>query len=103
MFRIIATYLDYEIGPDVFDDGAVELKMHSRSFETKEKALAYIKNAEVRRIKKQMAYEGGVSTDIITAKYSFDGKQAYIDVSAELKPPLGHTYFGRYVYAVVKE
>ena len=102
MYRIIATFLDYAIGPDVFDDGTIELKMLPRGFETKEKAFNYIKISEVRRIKKQMAYEGGVSPDTIKAKYSFDGKQAYIDVSAELELPLGNTYFGRYVYAVVK-
>ena len=102
MYRIISTFLDYAIGPDVFDDGAVQLKMHPRSFESEEKALDYIKVSEVERIKKAIADEGDFPIDVVEAKYSYDGKQAYIDVSAKLEPPLGHTYFGRYVYAIVK-
>ena len=102
MFRIIATFLDYEIGPEVFHDGAIELKIHPKAFASEEAALKYIKVYEIKRIKQEYAYEGGVSIDEIDAAYSFDGKQAYIDVRADLGEPLGVAYFGRYVYRVVK-
>ena len=102
MFRIIATFLDYAIGLDIFLNGAVELKIHPKTFASKEAALKYIKIYEVRRIKQAYAMEGGVSPDEIDATYSFDNKQAYIDVKVDMGEPLGETYFGRYIYRVVK-
>ena len=103
MFRIIATFLDYAVGPELFQDGVIELKMHPKSFVSKEDAINFIKVDEVNRIKEQFAEEGGVSPSEIDANYSEDGKQSYIDISADFGVPLGEQYFGRYIYRIVKE
>ncbi len=102
MFKIIATFLDKEIGPDLFLDGAVELKMHPTNFNSEKEALDFIRTEEVKRIKEQFASEGGVSPEVIDATYKHVGKQAYIDVLADLGAPLNEMYFGRYIYKVVK-
>ena len=102
MYRLIATFLDYEIGPDLFDDGVVELKLCPQDFVSEEAALKYIQSSETKRIKKECAYEGAISADKVETKYSFDGQQAYIDVRVDLGAQLGICYFGRYIYRVVE-
>lgn len=102
MFRIIATFLDHEIGPDIFNDGAVELKIHPKTFPSREAALRYIKVFEVRRIKLEYVNQGEISADALDITFSDDGKQVYIDVRTDFGEPLGVVYLGRYVYRVVK-
>ena len=103
MLRIIYTSLDPTIGEDLFLDGAVELDMLKKKFDSKEKAFAYIKRYEVNRLKKYFAEEGGVSTDKITAVYSNDDDQAYIDLSVDLGMPVGVAPLCYYIYRIVKE
>ena len=103
MYRLIYTSLDPAIGDDLFLSGAVELDMLKKKFDSKEKAFTYIKRYEVNRLKKLFADEGGVSIDKITAIYSNDEDQAYIDLSVDLGIPVGIAPLCYYIYRVVKE
>ena len=98
MFRIIYTFLDKAVGPELFSDGVVELKALKKEFSSKKEAFEYIETQEVKRVKKECTYyEGEVPVDIYVS-YSFDGKQAYIDVEDEYG-----TYVGRYIYSAINQ
>ena len=102
MFKIIATFLDGMCGPEIYQDGVVDLKMHPKAFKTKEEAMAFIENDEVQRAKEAAMYESGATSEEVHADYSFDGKQAYIDVTVDMPNPIPSQYVGRYIYKVVE-
>ena len=102
MFRIISTYLDNSSGPDLFDDGAVELMLSQEEFDSEEDALQYIQVDLIGIIKEDNADALGYSLDKIKTSYSFDGEQAYIDVSVDFGEPMGTTFSGKYIFRVVE-
>ena len=102
MFKLMTTFLDAAIGPDIFDDGAITLELIPQELVNKQACLNYVKNVEIKRIKEEIAYESGLPSEEVEASISTDEKQIYVDVRAHLMPPLNDTYIGRYIYRPVE-